>query len=331
MTEKVLLVACSADLAHRVQAVSETQVQRVDDVEAGVTIARRDPSGVAAVALGREVTSPVAAVQSFGTVDAQLAVVVLSDDLSVGDVTRDLQFAPFIGEDVVCRSDTYLDAAGSAVAAAAERTLRRRAHRVTMRAAAAQLGPTPQFGRAAATTESLGTLLDQAPVGIVTLDDRAYVVSLNRHAERLLESRQGDVVRQPFVDLFPDDARARLSVMLMPGGPLAPSATRRFRRARSDGRVQDVDITAARFHSSLGRHGTILLVQEVTEAATAERERHHQARALQEGVIQTLTAAQAAAADGDAARAEKLIGHALERSEALASQLLVDARAAVVP
>lgn len=327
MPGTVVVVDVALELVDEIQARTEASIETLPDAAAAIERVGRAAADLAAVVLGPRVTSPVETVQRLGTMDGELAVVVLTADDDVEGRRRELQFAPFLGEDVTCRAVGAPEPAATAIAAAADRTVRRRTHRATMRAAGAQLGPGLHVGGSAVTVQGLGTLLDQAPVGIVTLDDQSRVVSVNRYAERLLDSDAGSLARRPLEDRFPAESRARLAVMLQPSTPLFPSPTRRFGRRRADGREQELDITAARFRSPLGAAGTILLLQDATDAAAGQRRLRRHARALHDDVIASLVAAHEATVDGEAGRAALLIAATLERARALALELDADAGA----
>jgi PAS domain S-box-containing protein len=282
----------------------------------------RQPTAFVAVAVGPHVTDAVEMAQRVGQTDPQLAVVILRNHDDVATTGRSLQFAPFLGEDVSCRRAESDEVTANAVMAAATRTARRRAHRAALRAAAERVGAASAAIAIAAPSHSLGTLLDQAPVGVVTVDAAGIILSANRYVERLFEVRPAELAHRSLVDLFPVEAQSRLHVLLTPGTPLFPSATRRFARQRSDGATQELDVTAARFTSAAGEPGSILLLQEVTERAHAERVARRQALNLQEGVIKRLVEARAAVAEGEHDGAMASLDEAVLRARALARQIV---------
>ena len=317
MSPRIVLARPPEGFVERVRAVTSLAVDTVAEA-AHVDGLLADPGGVAAVVLGPDVGAAVKVAQRVARADRRISVVILRPPGSLDETLAAIQFAPFLGDDVSCRSDAYPDVAARATAAAAERTLRRRQHSATIEAAGVQLGRDAAPLSPAATARTLGTLLEQAPVGVITVDSAGRVVAANRHAERLFGHAAPDLANRDLTDLFPVEDQARLSVMLMPSTPLLPSPTRRFRREGSGGEQQYLDITAARFETAGSARGTILLVQEVSDAA--QRERH--SLAIQEEVVRTLARARAAAAEGQHELLMGLLDEALRRAQRVARELL---------
>src|SRR5206468_1751518 len=60
----------------------------------------------------------------------------------------------------------------------------------------------------------LGTLLDSAPIGIVTLDASGAVIGWNRRAGEMLEVPEVEALAKPFVELWPVAERDRLTALI---------------------------------------------------------------------------------------------------------------------
>jgi PAS domain S-box-containing protein len=230
---------------------------RVDDARAAV--ARLESGDLPdVVVLGPRLADPVRVAQRIHSLDRDGAIVILAEPDRVAEVARALEVAPFLGGDIECVSS-----AGSGMAAllseAAGRTRARRAVRAER--VRGRETPPPLSAR------YLGTLLDSAPIGIVTIDAGGCVIGWNRRAGEMLSVPEVEALGSRFAELWPEDARERMDALvasLGSGGLDAPGEA--FERAG-----KSFEINGARFAIRSGESGAILVLQDITQRAAAER------------------------------------------------------------
>jgi PAS domain S-box-containing protein len=234
---------------------AELRFERAADAEEAV---RRVDAGqpVEVVLLGPRLADPVRVAQRLQTLDRDGAVVILAAPGREGEIRRALNVAPFLEGDVVCvaAGDPAL---ADILAAAGRRTRdRRRAER------RGRETPPPLSAR------YLGTLLDSAPIGIVTLDAGVCVIGWNRRAGEMLGVPEVEALGVSFAELWPESERAGLAALvesLDASGLDTPGVT--FTRGG-----QAFELTGARFAIRSGESGAILVLQDVTQRVAAERE-----------------------------------------------------------
>jgi signal transduction histidine kinase/CheY-like chemotaxis protein len=147
---------------------------------------------VEAVVIGTAVRDPIQTVQRAFRLDPALSVIVLSDEDRRRSTVQALRFAAFIGTDVEC-DVIAADALFERIARAADRTRARRQHRRSVDLINAQLSNNPPLLGAVA-EQILVHLTEYAPIGIVALDARGQVLSVNPEASRLLSMAERDLL-----------------------------------------------------------------------------------------------------------------------------------------
>src|SRR5207248_6133539 len=116
------------------------------------------------------------------------------------EVRRALEVAPFLEGDVVCAPAD--DPGVQQVLGAAAQRSRTRRDAATERKRRRDTPP-PLSAR------YLGTLLDSAPIGIVTLDASGAVIGWNRRAGEMLGVPELEALGRQFTELWPDSERTR--------------------------------------------------------------------------------------------------------------------------
>lgn len=246
------------------QDAASTHVVRV--TEAGEAIARLEGGETADVyVLEPGLPDPVRVAQRLHTLDPPASVVIAA---ATPEIAHALAAAPFLGGDVICHAGPRgeLD---QVVAAAAARARLRRANDDR------RSDPPPL------SSQYLGTLLDNAPIGVITLDEHAAVSGWNRRAGELLEEAEVEALGRPFGELFPEDERGRVedAIARLGSGDL-----------RSPGEVVAtrtgfMELTGARFALRDGAEGSIVVLSDVTERERASAELAQLARTLQESLL----------------------------------------------
>jgi PAS domain S-box-containing protein len=237
---------------------AELHVERAPD-PAGAIAWLESGDQVDVVLVGADMAEPVRLAQRLHSLDRNGSVVILVRPEHEDEVRHALEVAPFLGGDVGSAlvgdpglGELLTDAARRSQArreSAAERKRRRET-------------PPPLSAR------YLGTLLDSAPIGIVTLDANGAVIGWNKRADQMLGVPEVEALGRPFADLWPASERDRLATLVdgLESGGLGDPGEAFERDAHA------FEITGARFTIRSGESGSILVLQDVTKRVAAERE-----------------------------------------------------------
>jgi len=139
----------------------DSRVESVAELSTALERLERDPSTIDALVLGPLLDEPVRVAQHVQSVDKDLAVVILSDPQRHGLLSKAIQFSPFLGNEVDCRSTNQRDTLPAALDLAVTRTRQRRSHRATVAAVQESLKAPNGTGQLPA--HYLDRLLDYAP------------------------------------------------------------------------------------------------------------------------------------------------------------------------
>ena len=226
-----------------------TAIQRVEDGDA-----------VDVVLLAPRLDDPVRVAQRLLSLDRQGAVAILAAPEREHEVRHALEVAPFLDGDIVLATTGDPAAAAGLLAEAAARTRIRRGEQVDRRKR--RDTPPPLSAR------YLGTLLDSAPIGIVTLDGDGAVVGWNRRAGEMLGVPEVEALGAPFEELWVEADRPRLAALIEAFGSVGlDGAGEVFERGE-----QAFELTGARFGTRSGEPGRLLVLQDVSSRFAAERE-----------------------------------------------------------
>jgi PAS domain S-box-containing protein len=255
-----------------VDACADTDVVLADRaLRAGIEVERsshaaaaiqrvEDGDAVDAVVLAPGLDDPVRVAQRLLSLDRQGAVVILAGPEREPEVRHALEVAPFLDGDVVLASTSDPAAAAVLLAEAAGRTRVRRGERSERRQR--RDIPPPLSAR------YLGTLLDSAPIGIVTLDGDGAVVGWNRRAGEMLGVPEVEALGTRFEKLWAEADRPRLAALIESFGSAGlDSACEVFERGE-----HAFELTGAQFGSRSGEPGRLLVLQDVSSRLAAERE-----------------------------------------------------------
>jgi PAS domain S-box-containing protein len=247
-------------------------LENVEDAQQA--IARIEDGGaVDVVLLAPRLPDPVRIAQRLHSLDRDAGVVILATPEREPEVRHALEVAPFLEGDVVCTSTADADGLGPTIHRAARRPRARRAEAVDRQRP--RDTPPPLSAR------YLGTLLDSAPIGIVTLDATGAVIGWNRRTGAMLGTPEVEALGSAFADLWPPLQRARLRKLI---DSLESTGMGSVRQTFERGE-RAFDITGARFGTRDGDSGAILALQDVTERVAAERQLRQTARILQESLL----------------------------------------------
>ncbi|HBY98466.1 MAG TPA: hypothetical protein DEP84_31745, partial [Chloroflexi bacterium] len=248
-------------------------------------------TNVDALVLGAELEEPVRVAQRAHIVDEDLAVLILSDPSRHRQLSQAVQFAPFLGSDVIYRSVADGEALAVELREAVLRTRQRRSERATIaavNAAVAESNP-----RQLPAAQYVDRLLDAAPIGVVMVDGHGLILALNPKAATILEQGGQQLLGASLAHLFPESERgtvANLALRCAISDQQPPPEV--VGRTTADGGSQFVEVTATALPTRIAKPRVLILLQDVTGRMVAEQERRRAEDELRARVRQQATVAE---------------------------------------
>ena len=199
---------------------------------------------------------PVRVVQQVHAQDRHISTVLLTLPEQFSRVKQSLQFAPFVGKNTQCVAFTRaLDVAT---------TFRQAAQRTRQRRSFSRISKVPRLvtsiASSAVKVENLGTLLEQAPISALLVDDENRVLALNQKARLLFRTDEEKLYTLP--DLLPSATIQQLKLSLSAAPQNGP------RLWKANDRILEVHLSAVQSEES--RAQNILLVNDITEQKAKE-------------------------------------------------------------
>lgn len=225
-----------------------------------------------AVVVGLATEEAVRLAQRIQTYDKLVPVLILSPPSSTEELKRTLMFSPFLGNEVTVCSTNDVDILPTMLREAADRHRQRLMHRNTLATAQIRLEKLPLQRPEA--THYLDRLLDHAPVGVVTVDLRGTVVTLNRQAQAILAAGERRILGQPLARFFPHGESERLGALqqaCLKGGPSQCSDVFELGLRHDNPRYVEVSLAPLAYRT--GQRGFMLILQDVTSRVEAEKKR----------------------------------------------------------
>lgn len=277
----IILVHLDADLSRTLRdgRLDLPGIELIELATPDLALQRLEGSGdFDALVLGASVVDPVRVAQLAHRVNRDVAIHILSPPDRIAGLSRAIQFAPFLGEDVTCRSLDDLYGLTQALHADAGRARRRTTHRATLDALSrrqARAAP-PQ----AHVSQLLDRILEHAPIGVVTADLHGEILDANTQARRMLGALSGTPVGTRLVDLFPSQREQLVQYLDASRGGPAGAAPVVVTRSGADGSERAIEMMAAPVSSRTGDPGALVLMADVTARVRAERRRDDAERRL---------------------------------------------------
>ncbi len=239
--------------------------------------ALHDPGrAVVAVVLGSGAARPVTLAQSVYRADRSVPVLIVPDPEHRSEVEQALSLSPYVAGESRCLDPDLRDAElAEAIVGVAERARRRRSHRAVIERVREMTVVMPSTVTA---SQYLGQLLEHAPIGVLITDEHLVVRGWNPMATKIFGRRHDDAVGARFDALFPDVEHDRLAGVVAQVCDSDESVTVVVDRARSDGSAQHVELTAAAVEAGVPNLGCLVLVQDVTERISNQRDLAARAR-----------------------------------------------------
>lgn len=213
-------------------------------------------SEAAVCLIGADVTNPVKEVQKINSNDSYLAIIMLALPHQITRVKQAVQFAPFIGKNLLVVSlSPELDLAALCTGAALRTKQKRNFRRINFHAE--RDAPIKKI-----TPEQLGTFLDNAPIGAVLLNDAGQVVNYNQQAKNFfpaLSLAYADVSH-----LFKQEEAITFQAFIHDGHH--PEMKKEFTTGQ-----KQLEITSSEVYSEEGQKHYLLLLNDVTYQRTESK------------------------------------------------------------
>lgn len=245
-----------------------------------------------AVLLDPSIEDPIATSQQVHCFDKTIPVIILTAPESCAELRRSVMYSPLLGSEVTPWPADDLAGLAQAVTSSVERHQQRRKYLDTI--ATVQ----PKLGSLALSQTEVGhyldRLLNQAPIGVVSLDARGCILAINRQAGRLLGVNETDAQGTDLKHYFIEAGHDRMSNLLTRSDVAQVFGTKPevFERAISGAQVWSLEASASPLAYQAERRGYMVILQDVTE-----RERAAQQRKKNESLMRTLSSALEQAAD----------------------------------
>lgn len=256
------------------QSAPRLEISTLGSVEQLLTASSLGALDCEVVILGVALSEPVRVAQHIQKLDKNIQIIILATAEQADDYRRQIEFSPFLGDAVNLLQIDQLEELKEVVGRAVKRAHRRCSYSRSGESGAKN-GKSGHASRDA--IQYLGNVLDNAPIGMVTLDGTGRIQTLNKRGSEILNVRERDVLDTPFQGFFMPVDRIRLD-RIMRGDE---SYVGYFRIGTHEQAPRFVEITASDYVSRSGQPGYMIILHEVTERVAAEEARVRAAAALQ--------------------------------------------------
>ncbi len=276
LRSRATFVGVDEDIVEGVRASAgrRLEVSTMDNVEQLLTASGLGTLNCEVVILGRNSSEPIRLAQRIHTLDRNIQIIILADADKDEDYRRAINFTPFLGDAVNLLSIDQHDQLPELIRRAVKRAHRRCSYRRHDESSAGKGQGGPQGAELA---QYLGSLLEHAPIGMLTLDNNGRIQTLNRRGREILGVSEREVLDTPFLSFFMPVDQIRLG-RIMEGDTQYGGY---FRIASEQDAVHYVEVTTSEYLSRSGEPGKMVILHEVTDRVEAENARRRAAAALQ--------------------------------------------------
>ncbi len=231
------------------------QIRQVSSVEEAIE--KNLLSEAAVFLIGADVTHPVMEVQKINSIDIYLAIILLALPHQITRVKQAVQFAPFVGKNILVVSlspevDLATICKGAALRTRQKRNFRRiNLHPEQEVATIKKMAP-----------EQLGTFLDNAPIGAVLLNDAGQVINYNLQAKKFFPALS--LSHAELSHLFNQQESATIKAFIHDGHH--PEIRKEFTTGQ-----KLLEITSSEVYSEEGQKHFLLLLNDVTYQRTESK------------------------------------------------------------
>lgn len=264
------------------------------------------------VVLDTSVEKPIDTSQQVHCFDKTIPIIILTTAENHEELRRSIMFSQLLSGQVMPWLYDDITGLGQAITSAVERHQQRRKYLDTIDSVQ------PRIGKLALSRPEVGyyldRLLNQAPIGVVSLDAKGCILAINYQASKLLGVLEKDAIGDSITQYFTSDVHERLSNLLTRSAVAQVFGAKPevFTRKSSGTQVISLEASASPIAYQAERHGYMLILQNVTE-----RERAEVQRKKSEALMRTLSSALEQAADSvmitDANRIIEYVNPAFEQ------------------
>lgn len=234
---------------------------------------------VDAMVLGVGLKEPVRLAQRVHAMGKDIPLLILTEPEQHETLKQALQFAPFIGNNIIPWSMGSIDRLSQTLSETVKRTQKRRSYSNYVTVAKKRLGEV--YRERPQVTHYLDQLLDQAPIGVINVDIKCQVLGLNRCARQILRLTERETLGESLIEIFPLSERDELKQLI--AQCVAPSRQRPSKVldvSKTVGSTRYVEVMASSLVDRSGQLGASVILQDVTARICAEQERSKAEAAL---------------------------------------------------
>ena len=238
-------------------------------------------SGVYAdvMVLGVGLEQPVRVVQRIHGFGVDIPVLIMTEPDRYEQLTQALKFAPFIGNDVKSWRNGSVEALAEVLSETVNRAQKRRQFKGSIAEAQRRLGKLP--GDQPQITHYFEHLLDRAPIGVLNVDVRGVVLSLNRYACQVLGVSEREALGTPLARFLPEKEHARLrDIVARCVAPMRKRVPEILEVHSNSGPPRHAEVIASSLVDRTGQLAATIILQDVTDRVRAERKRRRAEEAL---------------------------------------------------
>ena len=276
LRSRATFVGVDPDVADAVRATAgrRLEISTMANVEQLLTASGLGTLDCEVVILGHDSSEPIRLAQRIHSLDRNIQIIILAAAGKEEEFQRAIDFTPFLRDAVNLLSIERAAQLPELIRRCVKRAHRRCSYRRHDESAAVSGQSSPKGAELA---QYLGSLLEHAPIGMLTLDNNGRIQTLNRRGREILGVTEREVLDTPFLSFFMPVDQIRLG-RIMEGDTEYGGY---FRIASEEDDVHYVEVTTSDYLSRSGQPGKMVILHEVTERVEAENARRRTAAALQ--------------------------------------------------
>lgn len=287
MSTRITLVEVAADTAQwlRENSSSNLTINEMPGVEQLLTASSLGTLESDVILLGKQLEEPLSVCRRLTENNRDLQVIIRADDDDCARLTKQIDHNGQLADQVrVCAMRDRDD-----LPAMIKRAIKRARRRCSYRRHSSDGDGDAGGNTNAGVTAYLDNILDQAPIGMLTIDRQGGIKTLNKRARDMLGVSEADVLKTPIARLFDVADRDRLAALL-DDGHLAQQKSEVPRRRRTetyftlsagDDEQRFVEVSASQYEGRNGQPGTMIILHDITTRVLAEQARIKATVALQ--------------------------------------------------
>ncbi len=224
------------------------------------------------VILGMGLEEPVSIAQRLYLYDKNVPIFILSEASHCEQLKRTLMFSPFASNEITPWSISEVDELSDAVDKAISRRQIRMQHQNTLARSHVQLEKLPLLQPEA--EHYLDQLLHHAPIGVLTVDVSATIITVNHQALEILGVSEQEALGQAIETQLPLRERVKARMLMESGfDTFKRQGPQVFETDIAAKGTCFIEVILTPLAYRTGQKGAMLILQDVTNRVLAERER----------------------------------------------------------